>query len=80
MQNFHMVNLEIFVRVLFSRNFAYYANFRENKTLAKSLLSFTDAGKSCPSGKFLIWQIFKLANMSFNAIHENKILTKIYSI
>ena len=30
------VNLEIFARTLFSRNFAYaYAKFRENKTLAK---------------------------------------------
>ena len=30
----HIVNLEIFERTLFSRNFAY-AKFRENKTLAK---------------------------------------------
>ena len=30
------VNLEIFARVLLSRNFAY-AKFRENKILAKSL-------------------------------------------
>ena len=29
------VNSEIFARVLFSRNFAYAAKFRENKTLAK---------------------------------------------
>ena len=34
--------------------------------------SFTDLGKSCPSRKFL-----KVANMSFNAIRENKILAKI---
>ena len=29
------VNSEIFARTLFSRNFAYAAKFRENKTLAK---------------------------------------------
>ena len=37
----------------------------------KITLSFTDVGESCPSCKFLTRQ------MSFNAIHENKILTKI---
>ena len=35
-------------------------------------LLFTDIGKSCPSHEF-----FNFANMSFNAIRENKILTKI---
>ena len=41
------VNLEIFARVLFSRNFAY-AKFRENKNLRKMkkiILSFTDIGR-----------------------------------
>ena len=38
----------------------------------KFTLTFTDISKSCPSGIF-----FYIANMSFNAIHENKILTKI---
>ena len=46
------VNLEIFVRVLFSRNFAY-AKFREIKILTKSL-STTDIGKSKPSCE-LFW-------------------------
>ena len=34
-------------------------------------MSFTDVGKSYPSRRFLAWQI------CFNAIRENKILTKI---
>ena len=38
----------------------------------KITLSFTDAGKSCPSCEFLVSPI-----MSFNAICENKILAKI---
>ena len=38
----------------------------------KNLLLFTDAGKPCPRRNF-----FSLANMSFNAIHHNKILVKI---
>ena len=44
------VNLEIFARVLFSRNFAD-AKFYENKTLEKwkKHLSFIDVGKSCPT-------------------------------
>ena len=50
------VNLEIFTRVLFSWIFEY-AKFCEVKTLAKSLLSFTDIGISCPSRKFLTSQI-----------------------
>ena len=36
------------------------------------ILSFTDIGISCPSRDFLY-----AANMSFNAIRENKILAKI---
>ena len=39
-------------------------------------LSFTDMGKSCPSGEFLRLQICLLTNV----FHENKILTKIDSI
>ena len=35
-------------------------------------MSFTDIDKSCPSCKFLTWQ-----NMSFKAIHKNKVLAKI---
>ena len=38
-------------------------------------LSFTDISKSCPSGI-----VFYIANMSFKAIRENKILTKICEI
>ena len=34
-------------------------------------LSFTDKGKSCPVRDF-----FYVANVSFNAIQENKIITK----
>ena len=47
------VNLEIFARVLFSRNFSD-AKFRDNKTsqTTKITLSFTDVGKSCPSREF----------------------------
>ena len=40
----------------------------------KITLSFTDAGKSCPSREFLTSQICLLCN----ALRENKILTKIY--
>ena len=35
-------------------------------------MSFTGIGKACPSPEFL-----NVANKSFNAIHENKILAKI---
>ena len=38
----------------------------------ESVLSFSDVGKSHQSRDF-----FNLENMYFNAIHENKILTKI---
>ena len=43
------VNLEIFARVLFSRNFAD-VEFHENKTLANNeiSLSFSYVVKSCP--------------------------------
>ena len=49
----HTVILEIFLRVLFSRNFAD-AEFREIKTLQNGeiTLSFTDVGKPCPSREF----------------------------
>ena len=52
------VNLDIFTRVLFSRNFAY-AKFRENKSSrnAEITLSSTDIGKSCPCREFLPPQI-----------------------
>ena len=60
------VNLEIFERVLFSRNFPY-AKFSENKTLEKwqnhsviYLYTFI-----MPKSR-----IFNVANMSFNAILE----------
>ena len=43
-----IVKPEIFVRVLFSRNFAY-AKFRENKILAKWRITLSDIVKSCPS-------------------------------
>ena len=49
----HNVILEIFVRVLFSRNFAD-AEFRENKTSQNGeiTLSFTEVGKPCASKEF----------------------------
>ena len=64
------VNLEIFARLLFSQNFAY-AKFLKIKSSGNGeiILSFTDIGKSCPRSK--------VANMSFNAILENKNLVKI---
>ena len=48
----------MFVKVLFSRNFAY-AKFRENKPSRNGdiTLSFTDICKSCPCHKILTWQI-----------------------
>ena len=56
------VNSEIFASVLFSRNFAY-AKFHENKALVNGTitLSFTDKGKSCLSGEFIMPQICSLA-------------------
>ena len=47
------VNSEIFVKVLFARNFAF-AKFCENKTLMNwgNTLQFADIGKSCHSRKF----------------------------
>ena len=42
------VNLEIFVRVLFSRNFAYFVKIKPLPN-GKITLSFTDIGKSCLS-------------------------------
>ena len=65
----HTVNSELFAGILFSRNFAY-AKFREIKPWQSGeiIMPFTDIGKSCPSREF-----FYVANMSFNAIRENKI-------
>ena len=47
------VNLEIFARVLFSRNFAY-AKFRENKSSRNGEISpsSTDVGKAFPGREF----------------------------
>ena len=52
------VNLEIFVRVLFLRNFAY-GKFRENKSsrISKITLLITDIGKSCTCREFLTAKI-----------------------
>ena len=59
------VNSEIFASVLFSRNFAY-AKFREDKPSRNGeiTLSFTDIGKSCPSGEFLTSQICLFARFA----------------
>ena len=60
------VNSEIFARVLFSLNFAN-ADFRENKTLAKSF---------CHLLMLIIMHyshIFRVANMSFSAFWGAKI-------
>ena len=38
---------------------------------AEITLSFTNIGKSCPSGDLSV------TNMSFNAIRENKVIAKI---
>ena len=54
------------MRVLFSRNFAL-AKFRENKTLKMAL-------SLC---RLLMLKSLKVANVSLNTIHENKILAKI---
>ena len=66
------VNSEIFARVLFSRIFAY-AKFRENKILAKS------SGEMAKSLCHLLMKVnhvlvanIYVANMSLNAINENK--------
>ena len=60
------------MRVLFSRNFAY-VKFLEIKSSQNGeiTLSFTDLCKSCPS------RDYNVANMSFNAYREHKILAKI---
>ena len=59
------VNSEIFTRALLL--------FKINRSRnGKTTLSFIDVGKSCLNG------IFNVANMSFNAIRENKILSKIF--
>ena len=54
----HTVNLEIFGRVLFLRNFAY-ASFVKVKPSQNGeiTLSFIDIGKSCPRVDFLTSQI-----------------------
>ena len=55
---FISVTSEVFMRILFLQNFAH-EKFCEDKTIAKwqNHWSFIDAGKSCPSPKFLMWQI-----------------------
>ena len=67
------VNADFFSRVLFLRNFAY-ARFRENKTLSKWQNHAVDYYYTyiMPMSR-----ISNLPNMSFNAIHEKKILAKI---
>ena len=66
------VNSEIFARVLFSRNFAY-AKFRENKILAK----WWNQCHLLMKLYHVIVANFYVANLSLNAIRENKILPKI---
>ena len=68
------VTLEIFVRVYFLQNFADLQSFMKIKPSQNSevTLSFNKVGISCPSCEF-----FNVANMSFIAIRENKILAKI---
>ena len=66
------VNSKIFMRVLFSSNFAD-AKFRENKTSRNGeiTLSFNDVGKSCHSYEFLTPQICLLtlsAKIKFSRI------------
>ena len=48
------VNLESFVMVLFSGNFA---DADAPQEMAKITLSLSDVGKSCPSRKFFTWEI-----------------------
>ena len=50
------VNSELFERVLFSRNFAYFVKIKPSRNGEISLL-FTDIGKSCPSREFLMSQV-----------------------
>ena len=50
-----------------------------NSRNGEIILSFTDADKSCHSHNFLTSQIC-LANMSFKAICQNKILTKFLNL
>ena len=69
----YTVDSQIFAGVIFSRNFAH-AKFREIKSSRNGeiIMLFTYIGKLCHSRDF-----FYVANMSFNAIRENKILAKI---
>ena len=73
------VNLENFVRVVFSRNFAY-AKFPENKILAngKIILPITDIGKSCHSHELLTSQICFLT--LFAKIKNSQKKFQIYSM
>ena len=64
------VNSEIFVRGLFSRNFAS-AKFRDNKTLAKSLCRLLIEVNHALVANFIV------TNISYNAVRGNKILAKI---
>ena len=68
----HYILPEIFMRYYFSEAL-HMQSFIKIKSSQNGVitLSFTDEFKSCHVANFYI------ANMSFNAIHENKILTKI---
>ena len=71
----YTVNLEIFARTLFSRNFAY-AKFRENKIHAKwqNSLSFIDIRKPCLSRQFftsLICLLMLFAKIKFTRKFPN---------
>ena len=61
------VNSEIFAEASHVRSFAIIKPSRMDDIT----LSFTDIGKSCPVRDFFV------ANVSFSAIRENKILAKI---
>ena len=60
-------NSEIFAVVLFSRKLRIAYKIKSSRNF-EIILSFTDLGKPCQSRDFYV------ANMSFNAIRENKIL------
>ena len=68
------VNLEIFARVLFSRNFAY-AKFRETKSLQKGEITLltTDIGESYPSCE-IFWSKVCLLTLFAKLKFSRKIL------
>ena len=68
MGNLNTVNFEIFVRLLFSRNFVKINPSRNEKIT----LSFTDLVNHA------LVTIFIEVNISFNAVCVNKTLTKIF--